>query len=128
MDGFILVIVLFAGFAIVIRLMAGSMDGGRVAKYIASRGGKVLQSHWTPFGRGWFGEKNDRIYEVRYVDADGNVHEATCKTSMFSGVYFTEDRIVRTAEHPVPDIHTLQEENRRLKERLARLEGRRDWQ
>ena len=126
MDGFILVIVLFAGLAIVIRLMAGSMDGDRVKEYIASRGGKVLQSDWAPFGRGWFGEKNDRIYEVRYVDADGNVHEATCKTSMFSGVYFTEDRIVQTAESSASDIHMLQEENRRLKERLARLEGRRD--
>ena len=43
-------------------------------------------------GRGWFGEKNDRIYEVVYYDSNGEQHLATCKTSLLSGVYWTEDR------------------------------------
>jgi hypothetical protein len=48
---------------------------------------------WAPFGKGWFGEKNDRIYEVVYYDARGDQHWATCKTSLLSGVYWADDRI-----------------------------------
>ena len=85
------------GIAIVIRLIAGSMDGDRVDDYVRTRGGKLISKHWSPFGRGWFGEKDSRIYEIEYIDADGNRHQATCKTSMLSGVYMTEDRIVGRA-------------------------------
>lgn len=123
MDGFIALILLVAGMAIAFRLMAGGMDRSRVGKYIQSRGGKVLETHWAPFGRGWFGEKNDRIYEVRYADADGNLHHSTCKTSMFSGVYFTEDRVVDYGKRAEMGVSSLAEENRRLKEELARLKS-----
>ena len=84
----------FIGIAVLFRLAAGSMDGNRVDDYVRSRGGKLISKHWSPFGRGWFGEKDSRIYEIEYIDADGNRHQATCKTSMLSGVYLTEDRIV----------------------------------
>lgn len=98
-------ILLFLFLALVIRLAAGSMDGSRVEDYIRQRGGRLLSSNWTPFGRGWFGEKSDRIYTVRYEDAAGHEHEAQCKTSLLSGVYFTEDRIVREAmAPPVPAL------------------------
>ena len=53
--------------------------------------------YWAPFGPGWFGEKSDRIYAVRYLDAEGNEHEAHAKTSLWTGVYFTEDEVVRRA-------------------------------
>jgi hypothetical protein len=86
-----------AALAIILRLVAGSMDRTRIAAYVRDRGGRVLDCRWTPFGRGWFGEKSDRIYTVRYVDADGAEHRATCKTSLFTGVYWTEDFIIRDA-------------------------------
>ncbi|AWM42377.1 hypothetical protein C1280_24910 [Gemmata obscuriglobus] len=107
-----------------IRLAAGGMDHDRIRQYVEERGGKVLDSSWSPFGPGWFGEKSDRIYGVRYLDRDGNEHEAHCKTSMWTGVYFTEDRIVRYAERPAPATDTmtsLEAENRRLREELERL-------
>ena len=91
-------VILIIGVVICIRLMAGSMDDDRIDKYILERGGQVVEKHWSPFGTGWLGEKDSRIYEVTYKDAQGNLHKATCKTSYFSGVYFTEDRIVKYAE------------------------------
>ena len=108
---------------ILIRLGAGGMDHDRIREYVESRGGKVLDSNWSPFGPGWFGEKNDRIYGVRYLDKDGNEHEAHCKTSMWSGVYFTEDKIVKYADREPPREaeSELEAENRRLREEVERL-------
>ena len=125
------VVVIFIVIAIIIRLLAGSMDGDRVRAYIEERGGRLISSGWAPFGKGWFGEKSDRIYEVRYLDSEGNEHEASCKTSMFTGVYFTEDRIVRHARPATqaPDathLTDLARENRRLRDELERLKGRND--
>lgn len=121
---------------VIIRLFAGGLDGDRVGDYIRGQGGELLDSKWSPFGRGWFGEKNDRIYEVRYRDRSGNVHEATVKTSMLSGVYFTEDRIVApavakptsqsesTEDQPELEVAELERENERLRARIAELEDR----
>lgn len=118
----ILVPVLFV-IAIIVRLAAGAMDGERVKEYIRGQGGEMLESHWHPFGRGWFGEENARIYEVKYRDRQGNIHKATVKTSMFSGVYFTEDRIVEKTEAPRSETQQLEMENERLRQRIAELES-----
>ena len=85
-------------FAVGVRLIAGSMDRDRIAKYVTDRGGRVISITWAPFGRGWFGEKNERIYEVVYYDADGRQHFATAKTSLWSGVFWTDDAV--THEKP----------------------------
>lgn len=114
----------FIVIAIVFRLLAGGMDSDRVGEYIRAQGGELIDSQWSPFGRGWFGEKNDRIYEVRYRDRLGNVHEATVKTSMFSGVYFTEDRIVQPAKSDESQARHIELENARLRQRIAELENR----
>lgn len=137
------IIPLFIILAIVIWILGRAMDTDRVKEYIEARGGKLLEKHWAPFGKGWLGEKKDRIYEVRYLDRDGNVHQAACKTSMWSGVYWTEDRIVRYARQSKadepgnrnrsrtswastspgrrPSQASLEEENRRLREENERL-------
>ena len=131
MDGgvAVIIIVLVIVVGIVGRLLAGGMDHDRVRQYVEARGGRVLDANWAPFGRGWFGEKNDRIYEVRFLDAAGNEHQASCKTSLFSGVYFTEDRIVRHGGPSPgvpsnnPHVEALEDENRRLREEIERLKG-----
>ena len=74
------------------------MDRGRIEEYVTGRGGRVVSITWAPFGRGWFGEKNERIYEVVYYDAEGRQHFASAKTSLWSGVYWTEDAV--THEKP----------------------------
>src|SRR5436190_22999154 len=92
---FVVLIPLAIIVAIVIRFAAGGLDQDRVRQYVEERGGKLITAEWAPFGPGWFGEKSDRIYEVRYLDVDRNEHLAYAKTSMWTGVYLTEDRIVK---------------------------------
>ena len=93
----IFVIIAVVGLTVLIRLVVGRLNHDRIREYIADQGGKVLGITWRPFGNGWFGEKDSVIYDVRYQDREGNVHSATCKTGMFSGVYFTNDQIVTRA-------------------------------
>lgn len=125
MDSPLIIIPIFLLLALLIRLGAGSLDHGRVRRYITDRGGKVLHAGWAPFGPGWFGEKSDRIYEVHYIDKEGNEHRAHCKTSAMSGVYFTKDEIVKYAERPEePRAQTLEEENRRLRAEIERMRRR----
>jgi len=143
-SGILCLFAVIIGAAILFRLLAGSMDGDRIRDYVQGRGGRLLSCNWAPFGKGWFGDKSDRIYEVSYLDNEGNQHRATCKTSMWTGVYWTEDRIVVHAQQqPSPDKVVEQEhfhpsgdpssqladrspeeleaENRRLREELERL-------
>ncbi|MFN3148622.1 hypothetical protein [Bremerella sp.] len=132
-ESIFLVIGIAIAAGLMIRLLAGSLDRDRVRQYITSIGGELLESHWAPFGPGWFGEKNDRIYSVRYRDRDGCIHKAHVKTSMMSGVYLTNDTIVsRPQSKPVPPRpkhldtvekqETVEEEKARLRKRLAELE------
>lgn len=108
---------------IVVRLIAGSFDGERVERYVREQGWELVDRSWDPFGPGWFGEKDSRIYQIIYRDQQCNVHRAHVKTSMLSGVYLTNDQIVQHAEHaPTEHQHTLAEENRRLRERIRELE------
>jgi len=122
-------IVILGIIVVVFRLLADCLDEDRVQTYIEERGGRFLSSTWAPFGKGWAGERNNRIYEVRYLDRDGNEHCAQCKTSMGAGVYFTDDRIVRYRRRPAEAprdnsrVADLERENRRLREALKRAGG-----
>jgi hypothetical protein len=132
---------IFVMFAIFARVMAGGIDKDRVRRYIEGQGGRLLESHWSPFGKGWVGDKSDRIYRVQYEDRDGNIREATVKTSMFSGVYFTEEMVVVPANanpgftsqsavqtasmapastEVTAELDRLRNDNARLREELAR--------
>ena len=114
---------------IIIRLIAGTMDHDRVDEYIVSRGGRVIEKNWNPFGKGWFGSEHERIYEVKYQDKDGNIHQATCKTSALAGVYFTEDIITLSAKNiGNMDRETeLELENRQLKQQIENLKRNRGY-
>ena len=103
--------------AIFFRLIAGSFDGDRVEKYVRDMGCELIDKSWDPFGPGWYGEKDSRIYEIVYRDRDGNVHKAHVKTSMMSGVYLTNDRIVEDK----PNL-SVEDEKAALRKRLAELE------
>ena len=71
----------------------------------------LIDTRWTPFSKGWFGSEHQRLYEIRYYDAEGNEHQATCKTNMLAGVYFTEDNIISSPENcTAPDIQTAPED------------------
>ncbi len=123
------VVLAMIGIVIVVvflRLAAGSFDGDRVERYVSERGWELVDRSWDPFGPGWFGEKDARIYQIVFRDQQGNTHRAHVKTSMLSGVYLTNDEIVDSAKLPeAPAETSLQEENRRLRERIKELEEER---
>jgi len=113
-------VVLFIVFVVVLRLFAGSLDTERIEQYVRDRGWKLIDRSWDPFGPGWFGEKSDRIYEIIFEDQQGDTHRAHAKTSLFTGVYLTNDRVVKHSARQAD----LESENERLKRRIAELEGR----
>ena len=117
------VLFIFIVLAVVFRLIAGSFDGERVESYVRRNGWELVDKSWDPFGPGWFGEKDSRIYQIVYRDAHGNLHRAHVKTSMFSGVYLTNDHIVEQADAPPASrLESVQDENERLKARVRELE------
>jgi hypothetical protein len=123
------VVLLFVGVAVIavaIRLFAGTVDSGRIESYIEDHGGTLLDKSWDPFGPGWFGEKDSRLYKIVYRDAHGDVHEAHVKTSMLSGVYLTNDIVVQRAAQALADDDEtdddLRRENERLRKRIEQLE------
>jgi hypothetical protein len=91
--GFALIIILVIVAGLGFWWLRMSMDKDRITDYIQQRGGRIVSISWAPFGRGWFGEKEERLYEVVYYDQDGNQHFAIAKTSLLTGVYWTDDRI-----------------------------------
>lgn len=97
----VLVIVLGGG-----RLLIGVLNHSRIRNYIESQGGTVIEIAWHPFGHGWFGEKDSVIYDVRYKNRQGDVIAATCKTGLFSGVYFTHERVVHRAQRGSAKVST----------------------
>lgn len=107
--------------ALIMRLMHGDMDHVRLRQYIESNGGKLIDATWQPFGPGWAGSDKDRIYLVRYTDKEGASHQAYCRTSGWSGVYFTKDRVEETAGSPMSEADSLREENERLRAELDHL-------
>jgi hypothetical protein len=140
------ILLVIGGIALVILLWVGTMalDKGRIRDYVEGHGGRVVSISWAPFGRGWFGEKEERIFEVVYYDGEGNQHFATAKTSLFTGVYWTEDRVTHpragwydslpprnergnplitklprsSADHGDDELQRLREENARLRKEL----------
>jgi len=117
MDGFVPILFLMILIVVVVRLVAGSFDGERVEQYIRDMGCELIDKSWDPLGPGWFGEKDSRIYQIVYRDQDGRVHQAHVKTSMMSGVYLTNDRIIEDK----PKL-SVEEEKAALRKRLAELE------
>jgi len=74
----------------VFRVILHFVDKNRIKDEIEAKGGRVVAITWNPFGRGWFFEKNERHYKVAYTDRSGAALSTTCKTSLFSGVYWAD--------------------------------------
>jgi ribosomal protein S27AE len=96
MNASILLIGLLA--AIAIRVAMHFIDKNRIKDEVESKLGRVVSIAWNPFGRGWFFEKNERHYDVTYVDRSGATVSTTCKTSLFTGVYWADG--AKSAEPP----------------------------
>jgi hypothetical protein len=94
-----IVAAIFVG--LTIRIVMHFVDKNRIKDEIESKGGRVISIAWNPFARGWFFEKNERHYEVSYVDRSGQTVSTTCKTSLFTGIYWAEGPQL---EQPLPRI------------------------
>ncbi|CAA6678148.1 MULTISPECIES: hypothetical protein [unclassified Lentimonas] len=118
------IFIFFIIIAILFRLAAGSFDGDRVKGYIENTlGGELIDQSWAPFGPGWYGEKDSRIYEIIYKDRAGATHRANVKTSMLSGVYLTNDTIIEQPAVAQSTVRrSLDEEAEALKARLREIE------
>lgn len=124
-ESFLPLVLLVAVIALAARLIAGGFDGDRVEAYVRKRGWELVDRSWDPFGPGWFGEQDSRIYQIVDRDERGDVHRAHVKTSMYSGVYLTNDEIVERAapDTSAVEVSDLEKENARLRERIAELEA-----
>ena len=110
-----------------IRLFAGHLDKGRIEAYVKRQGWTMEDRSWDPLGPGWIGERDSRIYQIVFRDEEGNLRRAGVKTSMFSGVYLTDDTIIERPKVPPKSGlqgAELEAENRRLKENVEKLEKR----
>lgn len=76
--------------AIGLRVALHYIDKKRVEAAARNRGLRDPKVRWAPFAPGWFFEKGERNYSVTFRDADGNPAKVTCKTSMFTGVYWRD--------------------------------------
>ena len=76
--------------AIGVRIAMHFFDKSRIKDEVETRLGRVVSITWNPFGCGWFFEKNERHYDVTYVDRSGQTITTACKTSLFTGVYWAD--------------------------------------
>lgn len=74
------------------------LDTKRMRDYFLGRGEVLVSSDWQLFGPGWVGERDSRIYSIRYKDRQEKLHMAFAKTSLFSGVFITDDRVMEFAD------------------------------
>lgn len=78
----------------VVFRIAMHFDRGRVIHYLRTQRAVLEDFRWRPFGPGWFGERRCRIYRIQYRDVEDRVHTAYVKTSLWSGVYLSQDKVV----------------------------------
>src|ERR1700741_4188206 len=72
------------------RVVMHFVDKNRIKDEVEAKGGRIVSISWNPFARGWFFEKNERHYDVTYTDRSGTMQSTTCKTSLFTGVYWAD--------------------------------------
>ena len=66
--------------AILAWFMNRSMDQDRLRGYLEFRGNSFLGAQLMPSRKTWWEQTVARDYEVRYLDAQGHEHFATCTT------------------------------------------------
>lgn len=124
---------LAVGASILFAVLGRGWDRDRITRDVQERGAQVVSIEREWFGRGSYGERNERLYLVRYREASGE-HEGRCKTGLWSGVYWTGTAIpgasppatragaakASAVSSPAQaELERLRDENARLRRELA---------
>jgi hypothetical protein len=94
--------VLYVAFLVALALFAfvltPKFDRDRICEHIEEHGGKVIEISrvWT------WANHNARTYDVSYLTARGRRLSATCRTNMWRGVYWINDRPPGLPDESVP--------------------------
>ena len=96
-----LILILFILLAVVLWWVVVILDKERVRQHIVANRGTSPAIRWRPRKHGWTSDPlsycdGNRIYEVQYIDLNGNSCHAWCKTSLLGGVGFESDEFVRS--------------------------------
>ena len=93
-----LIFIVLPLFPLLLWLGVIHLDKERVRKHIMASSGTTASIRWRPLKHGWtsdtlrYGDGN-RIYEVHYIDLNGNSRHAWCKTSFLGGVGLEPDEL-----------------------------------
>src|SRR5882762_10257645 len=86
---FVVQMVVLVGVAIMVSKYIDRLDHERIREHVENNGGKVLKIT-TQYLGGWRGSR-DRACLVTYRTQHGKTITASCRTSMFRGVYWITD-------------------------------------
>src|SRR5579884_1120348 len=84
------IVLLAAGCSVVIGswVLIPKYDHKHIRENVEAHGGRVIE-----ILRAWgSGSRYERAYEVSYMTAQGERIKATCRTSIWDGVYWINDR------------------------------------
>ena len=88
---FLFIIILVLLFIIIVQVILILLDKDRITVAAEKHGWEILGIVWRPFAPGWIGERNERQYEVTFIDENGTQKKRICKTSLFTGVYWRDE-------------------------------------
>ena len=130
-------ILLIVALVVGVRIIAGILDKVRIEKTVQEKGNQLVSIRWTPFAMGWLGSKNERLYQVVWVEPSGRRISSTVKTGMLAGTYFSHselaedsssdaESVASSGESPEVmnregDLSALKEENQRLRQEITHL-------
>jgi hypothetical protein len=89
--GLVLFIILLL--LLIFHLVINRRDDKDIHKEIEGIGGKIISIELDLFAPGWYFRRMVRIYKVRYIDANGIGHLATCKSGTFASIYWIDKLI-----------------------------------
>jgi hypothetical protein len=85
-----LMIALAIALVIAVRVLLHFVDKARIMSAAQRKGWREIEVSWCPFAPGWFFEKGERHYSVRYRDEYGSYRERYVKTGLLTGVYWRD--------------------------------------
>jgi hypothetical protein len=85
-------------------MTSSEQDYRRIAKFIESRGGTVIEAYLVPGKPAWQSPKRTRVFAVRYLDQDGSEHRALCKRRILTGIYIHQDQILKPLNSAERDL------------------------